>query len=154
MCSNTLSLFGGAPSLAPPIDSAPEPEEKHFAFGRAGALLTYLQEAMIRCFGIEACGHEVVPKTPLSYYYVPMIIVCRKTDRPNRIINMTQKKNNNFDNYIFYMIYVDFSKVSLSLLLFDIKIILIDACVSYVHVYWYEAKVSNKLLVSLFRRYL
>ena len=109
MCSSTFSLFGGAPSLAPPTDSAPEPEEKHFAFGRAGALLTYVQEAMIRCSGIEACGREVVPKTPLSHYYVPVIIVWRKTDRQNRIINMTQKKNNDFDNYIFYMVYVDFS---------------------------------------------
>ena len=93
MCSNTFSLFGGTPSLAPPTDSAPEQEEKHFAFGRAGALLTYVQEAMIRCSGIEACGREVVPKTPLSHYYVPVIIVWRKTDRQNRIINMTQKKN-------------------------------------------------------------
>jgi len=128
-------MFGGAPSLAPPTDSAPEPEEKHFAFGRARALLTYVQEAMIRCSGIEACGREVVPKTPLSYYYVPMIIVCRKTDRPNRIINMAQKKNNDFNNYIFYMIYVDFSEVSLSLLLFDIKILLIDTCDTHVHIY-------------------
>ena len=135
LCSNTFSLFGGAPSLASPTDSAPKPEEKHFAFGRAGALLTYVQEAMIHCSGIEAYGRVVVPKTPLSHYYVPVIIVWRKTNRQNRIINMTQKKNNDFDNYIFYMIYVDFSKVSLSLLLFDIKIILIDTCVSHVHIY-------------------
>ena len=92
ICSNTFSLFGGAPPLAPPTNSAPEPEEKHFAFGRAGALLTYLQEAMIRCSGIEACEREVVPKTPLSHYYVPVVIVWRKTDRQNRIINMTQKR--------------------------------------------------------------
>ena len=84
-------MFGGTLSLAPPTDSAPEPE-KHFAFGRAGALLTYVQEAMINCSGIEACGREVVPKTPLSHYYVPVIIVWRKTDKQNRIINMTQKK--------------------------------------------------------------
>ena len=128
-------MFGGAPSLAPPTDSAQELEEKHFAFGRAGAILTYVQEAMICCSGIEAFGREVVSKTPLSHYYVPVIIVRRKADRQNRIINVTQKKNNDFDNYIFYMIYVDFSKVSLSLLLFDIKIILIDTCVSHVHIY-------------------
>jgi len=75
MCSNTFSLFGGTPSLAPLTNSAPEPEEKHFMFGRAGALLMYIQEAMIRCSGIEACRHEVVPRTPLSHYYVPVIMV-------------------------------------------------------------------------------
>ena len=85
-------MFGGTLSLAPPTDSAPEPEEKHFAFGRAGAILTYVQEAMICCSGIEAFGREVVSKTPLSHYYVSVIIVWRNTNRKNRIINMTQKR--------------------------------------------------------------
>jgi hypothetical protein len=102
MCSNTFSLLGGTPSLALPSAnrfgtgaggeallcvwrrSTSAHLEERGTFSRADVKPRFAAPAK-KPADVKSCQ-----KTPMSHYYVPVIIVWRETDRRNRIINSTQ----------------------------------------------------------------